>query len=156
MKKKPAVLLAVVMMAFMLTACGGKKSENIDVDITKLCEDLQATVTSGELAAVSSDILASTYFFDMSKVEESIAALSSGASACEVAIIKCSDSSYVSDAKELFETRVKNQSDLFADYNAPEVAKLDAALIKTAGNYVVLCVTDDTASAENILKEAGF
>lgn len=156
MKKKLTILLVVMTMAFVLTACKGTNSEDINVDIAKLCEDLQATVTSGELAIVSSDILASTYFFDMTKVEESTAALSSGASACEVAVIKCSDSSYVTEAKELFEARVKNQSDLFADYNAPEVAKLDAALIKTSGNYVVLCVTDDTAKAEDILKEAGF
>lgn len=156
MKKKLTILLVIMTMAFVLTACKGTNSEDINVDIAKLCEDLQATVTSGELAIVSSDILASTYFFDMAKVEESTAALSSGASACEVAVIKCSDSSYVTEAKELFEARVKNQSDLFADYNAPEVAKLDAALIKTSGNYVVLCVTDDTAKAEDILKEAGF
>lgn len=156
MKKYLSILLTIMTMAFILTACGGGKSGDVTVDVTKLCEDLQATVTSGELATVSSDILASTYFFDMAKIEESTAALSSGASACEVAVVKCNDNSYVSEAKGLFETRVKNQSDLFAGYNAPEVAKLDAALIKTCGDYVVLCVTDDTAKAEEILKEAGF
>lgn len=156
MKKKLSILLTVIAAAFILTACGKSNSQTADTDITKLREDLQATVTSGELAEISSDLFASTYFFDMAKVEESTAALSSGASACEVAVVKCSDSSYVSEAKKLFETRVKNQSDLFADYNAPEVAKLDAALIKTSGNYIVLCVTDDTAKAEEILKEAGF
>ncbi|MEI3139477.1 MAG: hypothetical protein V8T31_08105 [Lachnospiraceae bacterium] len=36
-----------------------------------------------------------------------------------------------------------------------EVAKLDAYL-KTKGNYVVFCVTDDTAKANEIIKEAGF
>lgn len=156
MKKKFSILLLAALMALVLTACGGGKTKDISVDVTKLCEDLQATVTSGSLATVSADLQASTYFFDLEKVEESAAALSSGASACEVAIVKCKDSSYASEVKGLFETRVKNQSTLFADYNAPEVAKLDAALIKTAGNYVVLCVTDDTKKAEEILKEAGF
>lgn len=155
MKKTVTVLVLAAMMAFVLTACGGK-SKDITVDVTKLCEDLQSTVTSGELASVSSDLQASTYFFDLTKVEESAAALSSGASACEVAVVKCKDSSYASEVKGLFETRVKNQSDLFADYNAPEVAKLDNALIRTSGNYTVLCVTDDTKKAEEILKEAGF
>ena len=59
-------------------------------------------------------------------------------------------------AEELLKKRVESQSTLFASYNAPEVAKLDAAILKTKGNYVVFCVTDDTAKANEIIKEAGF
>lgn len=156
MKKRLSVLLFAVLMIFVLTACGGKKEKDINVDITKLCEELQTTVTSGSLATVTPELQASTYFFDLSKVEESAAALNSGANACEVAIVKCKDTDYTSEVKSLFETRVKNQSALFADYAAGEVAKLEAALIKTAGKYVVLCVTDDAKKAEELLKEAGF
>lgn len=155
MKKRIFTCAAILFLALALTACKSGGSD-IKVDISALRQDLQGTITSGDLAEVSTDILASTYFFDMGKIEESTAALNSGASACEVAIVKCKDSSYVSEAQKLFETRVKNQSALFADYNAPEVTKLDAALIKTAGNYVVLCVTDDANTAGDILKEAGF
>lgn len=156
MKKRLSVLLLAAFMVLALTACGGKKGKDITVDVTKLCEELQATITSGSLATVAPELQASTYFFDLAKVDESAAALNSGANACEVAIVKCKDSDYVSEVKGLFETRVKNQSALFADYAAGEVAKLNAALIKTAGNYVVLCVTDDAKKAEDILKEAGF
>lgn len=156
MKKRLSLLLLAVFIVFALTACSGKKEKDITVDVNKLCEDLQATITSGSLASVTPELQASTYFFDLTKVEESAAALNSGANACEVAVVKCSDSIYVSEVKELFETRVKNQSALFADYAAGEVAKLDSALIKTAGNYVAFCVTDDAKKAEEILKEAGF
>ena len=69
---------------------------------------------------------------------------------------ECSDSDYVSEVKSLFESRVKNQTDLYASYNADEVKNLDNAIIKTSGNYAVLCVTNDTSAAESILKEAGF
>lgn len=156
MKKKLLLGAITLMCMAALTACGSKKSKDVSVDINKLTTDLTATVTSDTLSTVSTDIMASTYFFDGEKIEEGTAALGSGASACEVAVVKCKDSGYVSEVEDLFKTRVKNQSDLFADYNAPEVAKLDAALIKNAGNYVVLCVTDDTKAAEDILKEAGF
>ncbi|MDO4344937.1 MAG: DUF4358 domain-containing protein [Eubacteriales bacterium] len=156
MKKKFLLFFSAGALALSLTACGGKSDKDVTVDIAKLSSDLQSTITSGGLGEVSSDILASTYFLDMDQIEESTAALNSGASACEVVIVKCKDDSYVSEAEDLFETRVKNQSDLFADYNADEVSKLDEALIESAGNYVVLCVTDDTKAAESILKEAGF
>ena len=45
---------------------------------------------------------------------------------------------------------------LYSSYNADEVKNLDNAIIKTSGNYAVLCVTNDTAAAEKVLKEAGF
>ena len=44
----------------------------------------------------------------------------------------------------------------YSSYNADEVKNLDNAIIKTSGNYAVLCVTNDTAAAEKVLKEAGF
>lgn len=155
MKKKLFACLTAAVLALALTACGGK-NKDVTVDIAKLADELKGTVTSGQLADVSSDILASTYFFDMEKIEESTAALNSGANSCEVAVVKCSDSKYVAEAEKLFQTRVDNQAALFETYAPEEVTKLDAALIKSAGNYVAFCVTDDTAKAEEILKKAGF
>ena len=58
--------------------------------------------------------------------------------------------------EKLFKTRVTNQSNLFASYNAGEVSKLDKAIIRSSGKYTVLIVCDDTEKAEEILKENGF
>ena len=156
MKKKFTLAALAILNVFLLTACGGKKSGDITVDISKLCDDLKATVTSGDLIIANENNLAATYFFEMDKLEERIAALNSGANAGEVAIVICKDSDYVSEVQDLFKSCVENQSNLFADYNAAEVSKLDSAIIKSAGNYVVFCVTDDTAKAEDVLKKAGF
>lgn len=154
MKKSIMVCLTALVLVFVLTACG-KKSDDVTVDITKLAADLQESIDSS-VAEISSDIFASTFFVDMDKIEESTALLNSGAYAGEIVIVKCKNSDYVSEVETLFQTRAQNQSKLFADYNAPEAAKLDAALIRSAGNYVVYCVPDDTAKAEEILKAAGF
>ena len=120
-----------------------------------MCTDLEGTIDS-EVSEVSNDIIASTYFVDMEKIDEAAAALNSGSNACEVLVLKCKDASYVSEVEDLLKKRVESQSALFASYNAPEVAKLDAALIKSKGNYVVFCVTDHNDKAEEILKEAGL
>lgn len=158
-RKKKTWILAVLcaFAALMLTACGGKSSggSEASVDVSKLCQDLEGTITS-EVSEVGSDIIASTFFFDMDKIEESAAALNSGSSASEVVVLKCKDSSYVSEAEDLLKKRVESQSTLFASYNAPEVAKLDAAILKSSGNYLVYCVTDDTDKANEIIKNAGF
>lgn len=161
MKNKKKALILTILCAFaalLLTACGGKSSSgssDVSVDVSKLCQDLEGTIDS-EVSEVSNEVIASTYFFDMDKIEEAAAALNSGSNACEVVVLKCKDSSYTAEAEELLKKRVESQSTLFASYNAPEVAKLDAAILKTKGNYVVFCVTDDTSKANEIIKEAGF
>lgn len=158
LKKALILSFLCVFTALLLTACGGKSSSDsadVSVDVNQLCKDLEGTISS-EVSEVSSEIIASTYFFDMDKIEESAAALNSGSSACEVVVLKCKDASYVSEVQDLLKKRVESQSQLFASYNAPEVAKLDAAIIKAKGNYIVYCVTDDTDKANEIIKEAGF
>lgn len=148
-------LLCMMTLVFCLTGCGGKKE--ITVDVEKLANELQSgTVTSDTLTAAASEMLSSIYFVEAEQVTKGAAYMSSGASACEVAVIECKEASQTDAVKKLFETRVSNQSALFASYNAGEVAKLDKAVIKTAGKYAVLVVCDDTAKAEEILKGYGF
>ncbi|MEI3139476.1 MAG: hypothetical protein V8T31_08100 [Lachnospiraceae bacterium] len=43
-------------------------------DVSKLCQDLEGTIDS-EVSEVSNEVIASTYFFDMDKIEEAAAAL---------------------------------------------------------------------------------
>ena len=161
MKHLKKTLILTVLCTFtvlLFTACGGKSSSDsadVSVDVKQLCTDLEGTIDS-EVSEVSNDIIASTYFVDMEKIDEAAAALNSGSNACEVLVLKCKDASYVSEVEDLLKKRVESQSALFASYNAPEVAKLDAALIKSKGNYVVFCVTDHNDKAEEILKEAGL
>ena len=157
MKNLKKTLIFTVLCTFtvlLFTACGGKSSSDsadVSVDVKQLCTDLEGTIDS-EVSEVSNDIIASTYFVDMEKIDEAAA----GSNACEVLVLKCKDASYVSEVEDLLKKRVESQSALFASYNAPEVAKLDAALIKSKGNYVVFCVTDHNDKAEEILKEAGL
>ena len=158
MKKYLSFVLASLMLILSLTACGEKAPKEVTASAADLAKQLTETVSDGTLAAdpVVSDILDSTYFVDMEQVEESAAYMSTGATASEVAVIKCTDSSYASEVEDLFKSRVESQSELFASYAPDEVKKLDAAVIKVSGNYVGLCVTDDTSKAESILEKAGF
>lgn len=154
MKKLYALLLTTLML-LSLTACGG--GGEVTAKASDLANDLaKASVTGDSLSEISSDIMVSTYFVDAQKVEDSSALLSTGSTACEIAVIKCSSSDYASEVKTLFENRVKSQSDLYASYNAAEVTRLDSAIIKTSGSYVVLCVCDDVDAANEVLTKAGF
>ena len=119
MKKLITLLVTIAMIGVMLTGCGGSGKE-VTADPAKLAEDLSKTASGDTLSSISEDILASTYLVDTSKIDSCAAYVGTGATACEAVVIKCSDSSYVSEVKGLFETRVKNQSDLYSSYNADE------------------------------------
>lgn len=153
--KKLTVLICTAFLSLSLTACGESKKE-VAVDTSKLASELQTAVTSDTLSETASDLLSSIYFFDEDTVEEGIAYASSGATACEVAILKSKDAKNTETIEKLFQTRVENQSALYSSYNQGEVEKLSDAIIKSAGSYTVLCVCDDPEKANSILKDYGF
>ena len=149
-----------VLLCGILAGCGGKKEPakaDLTVDTAALAEKLNTeTVTSDTLTEANSSIIPTIYMIDAGDIANASAYTSSGATACEVAVIELNDAAKSEDVKKLFEARVKNQSELYASYNAGEVDKLDKAVIDTEGKYAVLVVCDDAAKAQEILKEAGF
>lgn len=153
--KKFAAILCATALTLSLTACGGKEKD-VTVDTAKLAGELLETVTSDQLTQTSSDLLPSIYFYDAEDVSSGVAYTSSGATACEVAIVQSTEQKHTSEMEKLFQSHVDSQSELYASYNQGEVDKLDKAIIKSAGTYTVLCVCDDTAKAEEILKGYGF
>lgn len=116
--KKLKLILITLLSLLLLAACGSKKSSGeVTTDPSTLAKQLaEETVTSDTLSEVSTDIMASTYFVDTTKIEASSAYMSTGASACEAAVIKCSDADYASEVSDLLKQRVSNQKDLYSSY----------------------------------------
>ena len=152
--KKLTAVICTAMMALSLTACGGNTKE-VSVDPDKLAQELLTAVTSDDLSKSTMD-LSTVYFYDANNVNSAVAYASSGATSCEVAVVESKDASETADVEKNFKTRVENQKNLYASYNAEEAGRLDDAIIKSAGKYTVLCVCDDTDKANEILKENGF
>lgn len=157
MKRLLCLCLMAVMMTVALAACGKDEPKEVTAAADDIAKELVSdTVTSDTLTKASTDYVASTYFFDMNEVEDSAAYFSSATTACEVAVIKCNNPDYVKEVESLLKQRVDNQKTLYSTYNADEASRLDKAIIKTAGNYAVLCVSDDNDKADEILSKYGF
>ena len=154
--KKGWRILPLLLAVLLLTACGGGKKE-VTVDVQKLADELNSqTVTGDSLTTTAANMLPTIYFIGEDVLANGAAYMSAGSTACEVAVIECKDAKQTADVEKLLKQRVQSQSDLYASYNAGEVTRLDSAIIKSAGKYVVLCVCDDKAKAEEILKSYGF
>lgn len=151
-----ALTAAAVFAALALTGCGGGGSSK-EIDVAKTADDLNSSViTTDQLSETKSEMLGSIYFFEDGQVESSKVYMSGNATADEIVVVQCKDEDAAKAVTELLKTRVKNQTELFSSYNPDEAAKLEKAIIKTNGKYVVLCVCDDYDKAESILKDAGF
>ena len=85
--KRFAAVLCTALIALTLTACGGGKSKDVTVDTAKLADELLTTVTSDELSKMSVDP-STVYLYQSDDVTSAIAYASSGATACEVAVIE--------------------------------------------------------------------
>ena len=141
MRKRISALLIAVLCIFTLTGCKGKETKEVTVNPETLVTSLSETVSSSTLSAVSTEVRTDTYMT---------------LDAAQIAVITCKDASYTSEAEKQLKSYLDNRAELFAGYAPEEVPKLEDALIKSAGKYVVLCVTDDTAAAEDVLKQTGF
>ncbi len=158
--KKFTAMVCAAFLALSLTACGSSsnsssQTKEVSIDTDKLAQELLETVTSDTLAKSSVDP-STIYFYDTADVESAVSYASSGTTACEVAVIESKDASNTEEIEKLLQTRVDNQKELYASYNAAEADKLDDAIIESTGKYTVLCVSDDQDKAKEILKEYGF
>lgn len=156
MWKKLTTLLAVLAL-LTLAGCSGKDAKELSVDPDELASKLASeTVTSDTLTAAAAEMIPGIYYVSNDHYQSGAAYMSAGSTGCEAVVIECKDASSSADVKKAFEERVSSQAALYESYNPQEAAKIKKAIIKTAGKYAVLVVCDDTAKAEDILKEAGF
>ena len=155
-KKTMMAFAPIFMAAIILTGCGGSKKADVTVDVQKVADELNKTVTSEQLTSVTNDMIASNFAISKDDYTDGAAYMSSGATACEVAVIECKDADAAASVEKVFEQRKSDRTDLFASYNEGEVSKLDSAVLETAGKYVAGCVTDDADAAKKVLDEYGF
>ena len=155
-RKNSILSVLVLCTILLLSACsGGGKS--VSVDTAKLAKELaEGTVTSEELTEMASSMIAGSYYIGDDIFAGGSAWKGTGATACEVVVIEAKDAKQTKDVEAKLKEHVQSQADLYASYNAGEVEKLEKAVLKSTGKYTALCICDDTAKAEEILKNAGF
>lgn len=177
-RKKIYNIVMILAMAGALTACGNKEektTENTEVVTTTETDGTETDVSDGaldvdvqtvadgilqggdfkdNLAPVDTSLaLSRLYNLDAGQIEASAFYTNSNATAEEIAVIKASSADYVDTVKTAYENRIASQKEACKDYLPDEMTKLDAAVVYTNGNYVVLCVSNDSAKAEQVIED---
>ncbi|MCD8390574.1 MAG: DUF4358 domain-containing protein [Firmicutes bacterium] len=145
MKKITAVIAGVIML-LMLAACG----ESISLDVNTAADALAENVEfSEELTEVSSNIALKKYGLDEETVSEAAAYCGTAAVVDEIAVFKTEDTEAV---EEKAREHIASQKESYESYAPNEVPKLDAAVIETVGDCVIVCVSnDDSESVSSVI-----
>lgn len=150
MKKKIIIGFIGTAVLIAFTGCGKKEIKNIDVK-TVANSLLTEIKYEDQLSEVDYDIV---YDMEDSNVTESAVYISSGATAEEIAVIKCETKEDSEKVQTALEERVEEQKESFRDYVPKELDKLDKAVIMKIGNTIVLSISNDDVKAKEIIENA--
>ena len=152
MRKVLAALTAALML-FTLISCGGGET-NESVDLAALAQTLLADGSFDDaLAQIDDDTVTMLYGID--NAAEQVVYIGSGPTPEEIALFSFATAAEAEAGFALAQMRIADQKEAFSDYNAWEMPKLEDAVVKQYGTYVVLCVSGDSSAAAILEEKLG-
>lgn len=150
MHNRILTLLVSFILLFSLASCGADEPAGA-ADLEALAETLLSDAAfTDDLARIDDDTV--TMLYGIENAVEQYVYIGSGATPEEIALFAFADEAAAEAGFALAQMRIADQKNAFSDYNAWEMPKLDEAVVKQYGTYVVLCVSGD-GRAEAILAE---
>jgi hypothetical protein len=155
--KRFASLAVALLCAFALAACGAAfERAEAELDMRRLAEALIGGIAFDDQMEEASDrAFYALYALDPSdaSVADFVLYTSTGATAEEVAVLKARDAESAPSVLDCARARVASQKAEFEDYAPGELAKLNDPVLVRAGRYVILCLSNDNAAAEEIIED---
>lgn len=125
-----------------------------DFDVAILADELfNGLEFDDELVSGRDIVFLNQYGLEEGDIVKQASYFSSNATTEEIAVVECVDEAQAKVVKEAVDARIEDRKDVFADYAPDEVKRLDGAIVKVLGKYVVLCVTADPDGAEAIIEK---
>ena len=121
------------------------KNENIQINIEELSEEIfKSESFEDELIKVDSEMVMNNYGFTNEEIKQLISYQGSGATSEEILVLEANDKSKLNNIKEKINVRLAERKEVFESYLPKEVYKIDNNILSIKGNYVILCVSNDS------------
>ena len=148
-----SVILAAVMVLSMVGCGENPEKPEKKYDAPALVQSILKQVTFADtLSAVGTS--AALYFPDLPENAKVDLYTGSGYFADEVALITLSNTADMKAAKASVDAHIAQLRSQFQNYIPGEVGKIDKAFIWEYEEYIVVCISDDYASAKQIMDHA--
>jgi len=148
--KRVFCLVLILLLAAAAVGCGGSSEKEVDVSAlaSALAEGVEFEAALKELTA---EQLAN--YLTLPEGAQAAAYMSNGTTAEEIVAVRCADSGEAAAVETAIKAFLADQRAEMERYLPGEVARMENAVLARKGSCVVLCVTDDTDTAEGIIKE---
>jgi hypothetical protein len=80
--------------------------------------------------------------------------MGSGSTAEEVGVFTAPDEETAQETLESVQSHLDDQTDSFQDYLPEEAKRVGNAVLEQKGNYVILCVSGESDTANDLIEEA--
>ena len=149
-----ALILASAMILSLLAACGGKKTEAKDVDLSELWTSMEENLELPAMMELDDDALDFLYGMDAADLESYVGRIPMmNVHATEFFMAKVKDGK-LDTIKEALENRQANLEQQWSMYLPDQYALVQNAKLVTNGNYVLFCISEDADSVVNLFNEA--
>ena len=151
--KKLFLLLPAALLLF-LCACGGSSEQKADFEPSELAKALyDSSCFTDLLSEVDSATALEMYGIDADTVESCAVYFGTGATAEEIAVVKCTGNDEADKAEAAFNARVESQISAYENYVPSEVPKLENAIVRRSGVYAVYVTANDEPGAREIIDQ---
>ncbi len=150
------LLFVAALLACSMLICSCSKTKEYTGTVDNAASEIVSAVTFSEELTEIEDETAKKLFGITDKATDVCAYIGSGATAEEVSVWKLENAD---DAKAVIDTlskRIESLANDYADYDAEEVPKLEKAVVKSYGSFVVCCVCangDAEKTIDNIMSK---
>lgn len=147
MKKKVLICISLIIILIIIGIIIflNMKNENIQINIEELSEEIfKSESFEDELIKVDSEMVMNNYGFTNEEIKQLISYQGSGATSEEILVLEVNDKSKLNNIKEKINVRLAERKEVFESYLPKEVYKIDNNILSIKGNYVILCVSNDS------------
>jgi len=156
MKKLTAVSVPLCIVLLLFAAGCSKQSGPTDLDVKAAAAAVIASGAYTDEMSLPADpsMALSQYKIDAADVSDYCVYFSSMATAEECAVFKAANADAAARVLSACKARQASQVTSYQNYVPTEVAKINAAIIQQAGDYVFYIVSNDQAKVTSVL--AGY
>ncbi len=152
MKKMMKILALGLCLMMMLCSCSGSSYISFD----DVYNDLTTAIDFGDNMSNLSEIAAENFYFiyEPEKIEDFVIYMDeSNSTPNEIALFRLGEESDRTALEEVVKSRINDLKIGFEDYNPDEMYKLENAVIKSKGKYVMMVICGDNEKAAKILND---
>ena len=156
MKKKIWILLIIVVIIAIVLGIVfiQKNKKDIQINIQDLANRIVGSASfEDQLAQADSEMVMNDYTFTSDEINDLVSYQGSGATSEELVILQVKDKSKINSVKEKINTRLSDRREAFESYLPKEVGKIDNNILRVEGNYIILCIANDTNTVNKIINE---